>query len=193
LLSFSSFHHLSSEYGMTGQQGLSASFASSSPLAAPPEAAFAPFVPLVPPQETPVANERRFLIRTDTNFDAGTRILTALLELPGMKKRDLSITLATTLFNRVRQVTVNGQSRPPFPPSLAGPVLRERKYGRFTRAFPVPADTKVRPVPSVPLRLTRIFVCQRLPFSLPAGKYRCGDGGWCLSFENIMWPSGHFC
>ncbi|KAJ7932702.1 hypothetical protein B0H13DRAFT_1592992, partial [Mycena leptocephala] len=85
---------------------------------------------------------RRFLIRADTNFDAGTRILTALLELPGMKKRDLSITLATTLFNRVRQVTVNGQSRPPFPPSLAGPVLRERKYGRFTRAFPVPADTK---------------------------------------------------
>ncbi|KAJ7931284.1 hypothetical protein B0H13DRAFT_1594541, partial [Mycena leptocephala] len=84
---------------------------------------------------------RRYIIRADTHYDPGTRILTALLELPGMKRSDLSITLATTLFNRVRQVTVSGQSRAPFPPS-APAALRERKYGRFTRAFPVPADTK---------------------------------------------------
>ncbi|KAF8191637.1 hypothetical protein K438DRAFT_1591092 [Mycena galopus ATCC 62051] len=113
------------------QQGSSPSFVPGSSL-----------VPLGPPQETP---ERRYIIRADTYYDPGTRVLTAMLELPGMKKRDLRITLATTLFNRVRQVTVNGQSRAPsFSPSspATGPTLRERKYGRFTRAFPVPADTK---------------------------------------------------
>jgi hypothetical protein len=172
LLSFLLFHRLSSEYGPPGQQGASPSFVSGSPLAAPREGAFAPFVPLgpAPPQETtPAAVERRYIIRADTHYDPGTRILTALLELPGMKRSDLSITLATTLFNRVRQVTVSGQSRAPFPPS-APAALRERKYGRFTRAFPVPADTKVRPFPTVPLCLTRLFVCQRLPLSVASRK-----------------------
>ncbi|KAJ7348874.1 hypothetical protein DFH08DRAFT_697259, partial [Mycena albidolilacea] len=83
---------------------------------------------------------RRYTIRADAYYDPGTRVLTAMLELPGMKKSDLRITLATTLFNRVRQVTVSGHSRAPFPPS-PGPTLRERKFGRFARAFPVPADT----------------------------------------------------
>ncbi|KAJ7746431.1 hypothetical protein DFH07DRAFT_589903 [Mycena maculata] len=129
--------------------GASPSFVSNSPLAAPPEgafatrdtSAFAPFAPLGPPQAAPAGDERRYIIRTDTHYDPGTRVLTALLELPGLKPRDLRITLATTLFNRVRQLTVSGTSRPPFPPSSAN-VLRERKYGRFTRQFPVPADTK---------------------------------------------------
>ncbi|KAF7353840.1 hypothetical protein MVEN_01069600 [Mycena venus] len=105
-----------SEYGPPHQQSVSPSFASSSPGGAPFEGAFVPFVPLGPPQETPVANERRYIIRADTYYDPRTRVLTAMLELPGMKKRDLRITLTTTLFNRVRQVTVNGQSRAPFPP-----------------------------------------------------------------------------
>ncbi|KAJ6569628.1 hypothetical protein B0H19DRAFT_701377 [Mycena capillaripes] len=132
-----------SEYASLGQQSASPAFVSGSPLAAPPGRAFAPFVPVGPrpPLETPAANGRRYIIRVDTHYDPETRVLTALLELPGMKKHDLSITLATTLFNRVRQVTVSGQSRAPFPPS-AGPALRERKYGRFTRAISVPEDTK---------------------------------------------------
>ncbi|KAJ7098238.1 hypothetical protein C8R44DRAFT_859620 [Mycena epipterygia] len=121
-------------------QGSSSSFVSGSPLTAPPEGAFVPFAPLAPPREVPVVDERRYIIRADTHYDPGTRVLTALLELPGMKRRDLTITLATTPFNRLRQVTVNGQSRAPFP--AATTALRERRYGRFTRAFPVPADTK---------------------------------------------------
>ncbi|KAJ7322999.1 hypothetical protein DFH08DRAFT_969632 [Mycena albidolilacea] len=124
-----------------GQQVTSPAFVAGSP-------AFAPSGTLGPraPPETPAADLRRYIIRADTHYDPGTRILTALLELPGMQKQDLSITLATSLFNRVRQVTVSGQSRPPFPLSLPAtmPVLRERKYGRFARSFPVPADTKVR-------------------------------------------------
>ncbi|KAJ7113893.1 hypothetical protein C8R44DRAFT_676355, partial [Mycena epipterygia] len=120
------------------QQGSSSSFVSTSPLAAPPEGTFAPFVPAAP-----AGDERRYIIRADTHYNPETRVLTALLELPGMKKRDLTITLATTLFNRCRQVTVNGQSRAPFPAAAAAQWHRERRYGRFTRAFPVPEDTKV--------------------------------------------------
>ncbi|KAF7359106.1 hypothetical protein MSAN_01252000 [Mycena sanguinolenta] len=122
------------------QQDSSLAFASTSL-----EDAFAPFVL---PQEPPAVSERRYIIRADTYYDPNTRVLTAWLELPGIKKRDLRITLATTLFNRVRQVTVNGHSRPPLSSS---PTLRERKYGRFTRAFPVPADTKVRLAPCHPV------------------------------------------
>ncbi|KAJ7019726.1 hypothetical protein C8F04DRAFT_975315, partial [Mycena alexandri] len=86
----------------------------------------------------------RYTIRTDTQYDPTTRVLTALLELPGMKRRDLRITLATTPFNRVRQVTVSGTlaSTSIVVARTLGPVLRERKYGSFTRAFAVPAETK---------------------------------------------------
>ncbi|KAJ7255381.1 hypothetical protein C8J57DRAFT_607825 [Mycena rebaudengoi] len=130
---------------------------SGSPLA---EGSFAaPFVPLGPPQDVPTPVDEpprtKYYIRADTHYNPDTHVLTALLELPGMKKHDLSITLATTLFNRVRQVTVNGTSRPPFPTparsasasasvstSNASSALRERKYGRFTRAFSVPPDTQ---------------------------------------------------
>ncbi|KAJ7108926.1 hypothetical protein C8R43DRAFT_184059 [Mycena crocata] len=120
----------------TSAQATSPSLVSGSPLATP----FVP-LPAPPKQEAAVVDERRYLIRADTHYDAATRVLTALLELPGMKRRDLSITLATTPFNRLRHVTVSGSARAPFAPE--GPVLRERKYGRFTRAFPVPADTTV--------------------------------------------------
>ncbi|KAJ7154629.1 hypothetical protein C8R46DRAFT_1117931 [Mycena filopes] len=162
-----------SEYAQPGQQGSSPAFVSTSPLGAPPEGAFtqthAP--PQQQQQQTPLStDERRYIIRADTHYDPGTRVLTALLELPGMKRRDISITLATTPFNRLRQVIVRGHSRPPFllststtatSTSPAPPMLRERKYGRFARAFPVPIDTQVRPLPAVSLLLTRLlFVCQ---------------------------------
>ncbi|KAJ6556599.1 hypothetical protein DFH09DRAFT_1164813 [Mycena vulgaris] len=158
-----------SDYGPPIGQQASPSFVSGSPLAAPPEGAFAQFLPLGPPQEVRPADDRRYIIRADTHYDPGTRILTALLELPGMKKHDLSITLATTLFNRVRQVTINGQSRAPFAPAVT--ALRERKYGRFTRAFPVPADTRVRTSPAFPLSLTRLFRMPTCPSPLLAWRH----------------------
>ncbi|KAJ7028130.1 hypothetical protein C8F04DRAFT_1266337 [Mycena alexandri] len=147
---------VTSEYGQFPHQRPSPSYIS--PLATPLDGALTPsFAPQQqqrraqappPPPQTP-----RYTIRTDTQYDPTTRVLTALLELPGMKRRDLRITLATTQFNRVRQVTVSGTSRAPtFPLTSSstsivaartlGPVLRERKYGSFTRAFAVPAETK---------------------------------------------------
>ncbi|KAJ7018563.1 hypothetical protein C8F04DRAFT_1243207 [Mycena alexandri] len=142
-----------SDYAQPGQQGASPSFVSTSPLGAPAEGAFAQNLVAQQQHAPPPTDERRYIIRADTHYDPGTRVLTALLELPGLKRRDVSITLATTPFNRLRQVTVRGQSRPPFLLSTsssssssttapAPPMLRERKYGRFARAFPVPIDTQ---------------------------------------------------
>ncbi|KAJ7156221.1 hypothetical protein C8R46DRAFT_910168 [Mycena filopes] len=148
------FHAFHSEHPQFPHQRPSPSY--TSPLATPLEGAFTPSFAQQqqqppPPRTAAKTPTPRYTIRTDTQYDPTTRVLTALLELPGMKRRDLRITLATTPFNRVRQVTVSGISRPPsFAPTSSltlsaptlGPVLRERRYGAFTRAFPVPAETK---------------------------------------------------
>jgi HSP20 family molecular chaperone IbpA len=90
-------------------------------------------------------SEHRFIIRTDVHYDPESKVVTAMLELPGVKKADVSVTLSTSLYNRVKQVTVSGRSRPAFPLD-SGHVhtVRERKFGVFTRTFAVPSDLKVR-------------------------------------------------
>lgn len=85
---------------------------------------------------------RRYIIRADVHYDAESKVLTAHLELPGLTKRDLSITLSTCVYNRVRQVVVAGRSKPAL--SEAGYAIKERKYGEFSRTFAVPPETKVR-------------------------------------------------
>ncbi len=80
-------------------------------------------------------------------------MLTAMLELPGSKRTDLSVRLSTCVWNRVKQVTVSGKSKPGFPEGSLS--VRERRFGQFSRTFAVGAETKVR---------THI----RLPSPLPA-------------------------
>ena len=84
---------------------------------------------------------RRFFIRADVHYDAESKLLTAHLELPGLKKRDLSITLSTCIYNRVRQIVIAGRSKATLPE--AGYAIKERKYGEFSRTFAVPPETKV--------------------------------------------------
>ena len=70
-----------------------------------------------------------------------------MLELPGVKKADVRATLSTCHYNGVRQITVSGHTNPVFPMSseTGGDLtVRERKFGEFTRTFPVPVDIKVR-------------------------------------------------
>jgi HSP20 family molecular chaperone IbpA len=75
-----------------------------------------------------------------------------MLELPGVKKSEVRVTLSTCYYNRVKQVTVYGRTRPVFPVSafpegIDGPpdlTVRERKFGDFSRTFAVPSETKVR-------------------------------------------------
>lgn len=90
---------------------------------------------------TPQQDQRRFIIRTDVHYDAEKNVLTAHLELPGLKKRDLSITLSTCVYNRVRQLLIAGRLKPTLPE--AGYAIKERKFGEFSRTLAVPYDTKV--------------------------------------------------
>ncbi|KAI6165891.1 hypothetical protein EDD17DRAFT_1884154 [Pisolithus thermaeus] len=88
----------------------------------------------VPPEN------RKFIIRTDVHYDSEMRLLSASLELPGLKKNDISIVLSTCYYNGVKQVVVSGRSRPVFPSK--GYAVRERKYGEFTRTLVLASDTK---------------------------------------------------
>ncbi|KAH7882319.1 hypothetical protein F5I97DRAFT_1817258 [Phlebopus sp. FC_14] len=83
----------------------------------------------------------KFIIRTDIHYNPETSVLTAMLELPGLKKSDLSIVLSTCYYNRVKQVVVTGRNRPVF--SDNGYAVKERKFGEFTRTLVVAHETKV--------------------------------------------------
>ncbi len=86
------------------------------------------------------------LIRTDLHQSASTHHLTAMLELPGVKKSDLRVSLSDDPFSGIKQLTVTGRSALKFPHESDGWYLvRERKYGDFKRVLVVPPDTKVRP------------------------------------------------
>lgn len=69
------------------------------------------------------------------HYDPTTRILTATLELPGLKKRDLRLELARCPYARVQQLTISGRLRPAVPPDAEGYMLRERKFGDFVRTL----------------------------------------------------------
>jgi hypothetical protein len=97
-------------------------------------------------------NANKYSIRGDVTYDTVNKILIATLELPGVRKQDLNITLGTCLYNGVRQITISGTTSPRFPvdenpnayfATHLRPV-RERKYGEYQRVFAVPNETKVR-------------------------------------------------
>jgi HSP20 family molecular chaperone IbpA len=96
-----------------------------------------------PRSERPEQTPRRFIIRADVYYDAESKVITAMLELPGVKKTDLNVKLSTCWYNRVKQVIVTGKSRSVFPDEK-GFAVRERKHGEFARTFAVPPDTRVR-------------------------------------------------
>lgn len=84
---------------------------------------------------------RRLLIRTDIHYSAETNTVTAMLELPGVKKSSLRLNLHTCPYSRVRQISVSGKAVPVF--SEEGFTVRERKFGEFMRTLVVPPETKV--------------------------------------------------
>jgi HSP20 family molecular chaperone IbpA len=64
----------------------------------------------------------------------------AMLELPGVRNGELSVTLATEPHTHARQITVAGRTHPPFKfaepvPEERERVKRERKFGDFLRRF----------------------------------------------------------
>ncbi|KAI0711421.1 hypothetical protein C8Q76DRAFT_769319 [Earliella scabrosa] len=83
---------------------------------------------------------RRYAIRADVHYGSEENVMTAMFELPGVKRSDLRVTMSVCPFSRVRQVTVSGLARAVLP--VQGHSVRERKFGEFFRTLPVPPDTR---------------------------------------------------
>ncbi|KAJ7593419.1 hypothetical protein C8J56DRAFT_1045874 [Mycena floridula] len=124
-----------------------------------------------PSRELPKPTRRvRYSINMDSHYDPTTRVFSAAMELPGVRKPDLRVILSTCTWNSVRQVIVFGTIRPwheitgPFSSAVSGssastsalPVpsetrlsgssmiqipVRERHYGAYTRNIVVPCGT----------------------------------------------------
>lgn len=98
-----------------------------------------------------------------------------MLELPGVDRRDVRVTLTTNRCTRVRYLNVQGIVDPVLPPPklenvtlYPEMVIRERKFGEFSREFVVPAHLKVRLNfdVSIPPTLCLFFPTRLTPFGL---------------------------
>lgn len=66
-----------------------------------------------------------------------------MLELPGVKKTNLRLSLTVCPYSKTKQLVVTGKSTPGLPEE--GFMVRERKHGDFKRVLVVPPETTVRP------------------------------------------------
>lgn len=134
-------------------------FPSPSPAATSPTQTPAAQVSQLPAQDQLRAfldAEKRFSIRTDVHFDVGSNQMTAMMELPGVKKGDIRIVLNVCPYSGVRQLTITGRSRPALPSGVY--TVQERKFGSFVRSVPLPMHTKVRPLVMVSRCRSMTFV-----------------------------------
>ena len=63
--------------------------------------------------------------------------MTATFELPGINKQDVNIDMRNNV------LTVSGESKFVSDRDENGYVVRERRFGRFSRSLPVPEGIKV--------------------------------------------------
>ncbi|EIN08927.1 hypothetical protein PUNSTDRAFT_102455 [Punctularia strigosozonata HHB-11173 SS5] len=112
---------------------------------------------------------RRFVIRTDVHFDEGAGLMTAMLELPGIKKSDLSLVISTCPYTRVRQLTVAGRNQSVWPEGSLGWTVRERKFGTFSRMIVVPPETRAD---TVAAEMRDGILTLRIPIGQPMPRER---------------------
>ncbi|KIK60999.1 hypothetical protein GYMLUDRAFT_43096 [Collybiopsis luxurians FD-317 M1] len=74
--------------------------------------------------------------KMDLHEDTAKNTVTATFELPGLKKEDLDINVHDG------RLTVSGQSKISSEHKEEGYALRERSYGRFSRALRLPRGVK---------------------------------------------------
>ncbi|KAI8992722.1 HSP20-like chaperone [Trametes punicea] len=79
---------------------------------------------------------RAFRPTVDIHEDKEKNLITATFELPGLKKEDVNI----DVHNNV--LTVSGEQKQSEERNEGGYVVRERRYGRFSRSIPVPQGIK---------------------------------------------------
>lgn len=94
---------------------------------------------------------KRYLLRTDVHFNSRTNIITAMLELPGVKRNDVRIGVHVNTETQEKQIVIRGRSRPLLPTRAPTPedgavecyFRQERKYGEFKRILVVPNALQV--------------------------------------------------
>ncbi|KAF8894249.1 small heat shock protein, partial [Mucidula mucida] len=74
--------------------------------------------------------------RMDLHEDAEKNIVTALFELPGLKKEDVNIDV------RDGRLTVTGESKISSEHQEEGYAVKERKFGKFSRTLRLPQGVK---------------------------------------------------
>ena len=74
----------------------------------------------------------------DVHEDAQTNTVTATFELPGLKKEDVNIDIHNNL------LTISGETKVTTENDENGYVVRERRFGKFSRSVPLPQGVKVR-------------------------------------------------
>ncbi|KZT74982.1 HSP20-like chaperone [Daedalea quercina L-15889] len=74
--------------------------------------------------------------RLDLHEDEKTNVVTASFELPGLKKDDVNIDVQNNV------LTVSGESKVSSDRDEDGYAVRERRYGKFSRAIPLPQGIK---------------------------------------------------
>ncbi|OSC98328.1 HSP20-like chaperone [Trametes coccinea BRFM310] len=79
---------------------------------------------------------RAFRPSIDIHEDKEKNLVTATFEVPGLKKEDVNI----DVHNNV--LTVSGEQKQSEERKEEGYVVRERRYGRFSRSIPVPQGIK---------------------------------------------------
>ncbi|KAG6820931.1 hypothetical protein H0H93_009706 [Arthromyces matolae] len=112
---------------------------------------------MLPPstsRDKSVEPRRKWMLRSDSWYDPEAKKLRVMLEVPGVSKADVRVSLSTCSWNRVKQISVLGVSRPVFPPLSAAETadgmmldlttVRERRFGEFARTFAVPAETNIQ-------------------------------------------------
>ncbi|CAL1697465.1 unnamed protein product [Somion occarium] len=74
--------------------------------------------------------------RMDVHEDPKSNAVTATFELPGLKKEDVSIDVQDNV------LTISGESKLSSERDEGGYVIRERRYGKFSRALSLPQGVK---------------------------------------------------
>jgi HSP20 family protein len=75
--------------------------------------------------------------RMDVHEDAKDNKVTAIFELPGLKKEDVNIDVHNN------RLTISGESKTSENRDEKGYAIRERSYGSFSRTLQLPAGVKV--------------------------------------------------
>ncbi|RDX48931.1 HSP20-like chaperone [Lentinus brumalis] len=72
----------------------------------------------------------------DLHEDAEKNLVTATFELPGLKKEDVSIDVRNNV------LTVSGETKQSEERTEQGYVVKERRYGKFSRSIPIAEGIK---------------------------------------------------